>query len=182
MLKLKHQFLALLLFCALTTTAQKYTATKGEISFTSNAILELIKASSSKVQGVLDTSTGQFAFLVKVQSFEGFNSNLQREHFNEKYLETDKFYDATFTGKLVEDIDFSKEGTYDVTAKGTLVIHGKKQPRTITGKITVEKGKIKIDSDFKVLLADHDIKIPTIISEKVATEIYIKLMIWMAPK
>jgi polyisoprenoid-binding protein YceI len=177
-----HQRVILFLLGTSVASAQKFSAIKGEISFTSNAILELIKASSSKVQGVLDTSTGQFAFLVKVQSFEGFNSNLQREHFNEKYLETDKFYDATFTGKLVEDIDFSKDGTYDVNAKGTLVIHGKKQPRTITGKITVEKAKLKIDSDFKVLLADHDIKIPTIISEKVATEIYIKLMIWMAPK
>ena len=181
-MRFRHQLFFVFLLSVGLVNAQKYSATKGEISFTSNAILELIKASSSKVQGVLDTSTGQFAFLVKVQSFEGFNSNLQREHFNEKYLETDKFYDATFTGKLVEDIDFLKDGTYDVSAKGTLVIHGKKQPRTITGKITVEKGKLKIDSDFKVLLADHDIKIPTIISEKVATEIYIKLAIWMASK
>ncbi len=182
MLRLKHLVLITLLFSALTGHSQKYTATKGEITFTSNAVLELIKATSSKVQGVLDTSTEQFAFLVKMQSFEGFNSNLQREHFNEKYMESDKFYDATFTGKLQEDIDFTKDGTYDVTAKGTLVVHGKKQPRTIPGKITIEKGKVNINAEFKVLLADHDIKIPTIISEKVATEIYIKLVIWMVPK
>lgn len=181
-MKLRHQLIFILLFSAMAVNAQKYSATKGEITFTSNAILELIKASSSKVQGVLDTTNGQFAFLVKVQSFEGFNSKLQREHFNEKYMETDKFYDATFTGKLVEDIDFSKDRTYDVNAKGNLVIHGKKQLRTIPGKIIIEKGKIKIDAEFKVLLSDHDIKIPTIISEKVATEIYIKLQIWMAPK
>src|SRR5579859_1595395 len=88
---------------------KKFTADDGEVSFTSNAKLELINASSKRVKGIIDPTTNNFAFVVTIQSFEGFNSNLQREHFNEKYMETDKFYDATFSGKIIEAVDFSKD-------------------------------------------------------------------------
>lgn len=161
---------------------KKFTTDKGQIDFTSNARIEVIKASSNKIQGIIDPANGQFAFIVKVQSFEGFNSNLQKEHFNEKYMETEKFYDATFTGKIIEQIDFAKDGSYDVRAKGTLTIHGKKQPRIITGKLKIEKGTLKIDSDFTVPLVDHDIKVPQIVTEKIATEIFVRLNLIMAQK
>ena len=115
----------------------KFSVKEGEIDFTSNAKLELIKAQSKNLQGVINSANNQFAFLVKVQSFEGFNSKLQKDHFNEKYMETDKYYDATFTGKIVETIDFTKDGEYDVKANGNLTIHGKKQPRIISAKIKI---------------------------------------------
>ncbi len=161
---------------------KKFTSDNGEVSFTSNAKLELINASSKKIRGVLDPSTGNFAFVVTIQSFEGFNSNLQREHFNEKYMETDKFYEATFAGKIIETIDFSKDGVYEVRAKGNLVIHGKKQVRIIPSKIQIEKGVIKIDSNFTIPLADHEIKVPQLVSEKIATEIIVKLNVSMVQK
>ncbi len=161
---------------------KKFTTEKGEVSFTSNAKLELINASSKKIQGIVDPATGQFAFIVKIQSFEGFNSNLQREHFNEKYMETDKYYDATFAGKVIETIDFTKDGTYDVRAKGTLTIHGKKQSRIIPSKLVISKGTLTIESNFNIPLADHDIQIPQIVSEKIATEIIVKLNVSMTQK
>jgi hypothetical protein len=162
--------------------AQKFTSDEGEVSFTSNAKLELINASSKKIKGILDPATGNFAFVVTIQSFEGFNSNLQREHFNEKYMETDKYYDATFSGKIIETIDFTKSGTYDVRAKGNLVIHGKKQARIIPSKIQIDKGVIKIDSNFNIPLADHDIKVPQLVTEKIATEIIVKMNVSMTQK
>jgi len=161
---------------------KKFSTDNGEISFTSNAKLELINATSKKIQGILDPANGQFAFIVKVQSFEGFNSSLQQKHFNDKYMETDKFYDATFSGKIIEAIDFTKDGTYDVRAKGTLVIHGKKQTRIIPGKVQIEKGVVKITSDFTVPLADHDVQVPQIVNEKLATEIIVKLSVSMTQK
>src|SRR5689334_20565801 len=85
---------AFLIFSALVAQAQrKFMIENGEISFTSNAKLELINAASKKLHGLIDPSTGQFAFIVKIQSFEGFNSKLQRDHFNENFMETDKFYE-----------------------------------------------------------------------------------------
>src|SRR5579859_5619701 len=137
----KRSLFFLLVFTGLTVYGQKkFTSDQGEVSFASNAKLELINASSKKIKGIIDPATGQFAFVVTIQSFEGFNSNLQREHFNEKYMETDKYYDATFAGKLIEAVDFTKDGTYEVRAKGNLVIHGKKQVRIIPSEIQIEKG------------------------------------------
>ena len=174
---------ALLLMVTVTSQAQKkFTSDEGTVSFTSNAKLELINATSKKIKGIVDPATGQFAFVVTIQSFEGFNSNLQREHFNEKYMETDKYYDATFAGKIIEQVDFTKDGTYEVRAKGNLVIHGKKQSRIIPSKIQIEKGIVKIDSNFSIPLADHDIKIPSVVNEKIATEILVKLNVSMTQK
>jgi polyisoprenoid-binding protein YceI len=161
---------------------KKFIADNGDMSFTSNATLEVIKATSHQMKGVIDPANGQFAFIVKVKSFEGFNSNLQKEHFNEKYMETDKFYDATFTGKMEEAIDYTKDGEYSVNAKGTLTIHGKRQPRTIAGRIKIEKGILTIDSNFEVALSDHTIKIPEVVGAKIATIIFVKLHVSMALK
>jgi polyisoprenoid-binding protein YceI len=155
--------------------SDKYSVQKGEISFISNAELELISASSQKLQGIIDASTNQFAFSVPINSFKGFNSELQRIHFNEKYLESDKYPNATFTGKIIEQIDFSKEGTYELRAKGDLDIHGQKQIRIIKSKLVVHRGTISIESSFKVPLADHNISIPKIVNQKIATEIVINV-------
>jgi len=159
---------------------KKFSVSKSEMSFTSNAELELIKASSGKVQGLIDPGSNQFAFSVDVSSFRGFNSELQREHFNEKYLESDKFPKARFSGKIIEPIDFSSDHTYDVRAKGELDIHGKKQTRIIKTKVTIEKGVVFLESHFFVPLADHNISIPTIVSQKIATEIEVEFKATMS--
>lgn len=161
---------------------KKFTTNQGEMSFTSNAKLEVIKATSDKIQGIIDPTNRQFAFLVKILSFQGFNSELQRDHFNEKYMESEKYYDATFTGTIIEQIDFTKEGVYNVRTKGTLIVHGKKQARIIPAKIKIEKNTLKIECDFTVPLADHDIKIPQVVNEKIATEIFVKLNVLLVQK
>ena len=153
---------------------KKLTIQKGEIKFASKAQLELIKASTDKVQGLLDPASNLFAFSVDIKNFRGFNSELQREHFNEKYLESEKFPKAKFSGKIIEQIDFSKDGTYEVRAKGDLEIHGIKQNRIIRSKVTVKTGVVTIESSFLVPLADHDIAIPNIVSQKIATEIEVE--------
>ena len=163
---------------------QKYSIDpgKGRINFASNAQLELIKASSDKVQGLIDPQTRQFAFSVDIRSFVGFNSELQREHFNEKYMESEKFPKARFSGKIIEDIDFSTDGIYDVRAKGELEIHGRKQTRIIRGKVTVRNGSLDVQSNFIVPLADHNISIPNIVNQKIATEIEVDFNAAMNPQ
>jgi hypothetical protein len=159
---------------------RKLSVIKSAMTFTSNAELELIKASSSHVQGLIDPSSNQFAFTVDVKSFQGFNSALQREHFNEKYLESEKFPKARFSGKIIEPIDFSSNRAYEVRAKGDLDIHGQKQARIIKTKVTVEDGIVYVESRFFVPLADHDISIPTIVSQKIATEIEVEFKATMS--
>ena len=70
---------------------------------------------------MIETEKKQFAFSVKVKSFKGFNSGFQKEHFNENYLESEKFPDATFTGKIIEDVDFTKNNI--LTGKGKRYIN-----------------------------------------------------------
>jgi polyisoprenoid-binding protein YceI len=169
------------LFIAAPLSAQKkFAITKSEISFTSNAELELIRAASGKAQGLIDPSTNQFAFTVDVKTFQGFNSALQREHFNEKYMETEKYPKARFSGKIIEPIDVTVDGIYDVRAKGELDIHGQKQTRIIKSKLTVNNGVIDIQTHFFVPLADHNISIPTIVSQKIATEIEVEVKATLA--
>jgi polyisoprenoid-binding protein YceI len=169
-------FLSLLLFFGfLQAKAQLYSVQNGNVSFVSEAKLELIKASSSEMKGKLDVQRKLFAFAIKINSFQGFNSPLQREHFNENYLESDRFPDASFSGKIIEDIDFSKDGSYTVRAKGILTIHGVQQERIIKSVIKVNKGKMNLVSNFTVQLADHQIPIPKIVHEKLASEIKVEV-------
>jgi polyisoprenoid-binding protein YceI len=165
-----------------TFAQEKYVIEKGAINFTSNAQLEQIKASSDKPQGLLDISTAQFAFTIDIKNFQGFNSQLQREHFNEKYLESEKFPKARFSGKIIESIDFAVDGTYDVRAKGDLEIHGVKQTRIIRTKLIVKKRQIEVESKFMVPLSDHNITIPNIVSQKIATEIEVDFRAIMKPR
>ena len=168
----------LVVFCSISAQLQaqkKFTIQKGKVSFASNAELELIEASSEKVQGVIDPSTNQFAFSIPIQSFQGFNSELQRVHFNEKYMESELYPKATFVGKIIEQVDFSSDGLYDVRAKGDLEIHGQKQNRIIRGKVTIINGVVSLESTFKVPLTDHNISIPKIVNQKIATEIEVVL-------
>lgn len=148
-----------------------YRCSNGYIRFNSDAALELINASSGELKGLMDTTAKTFAFAVKISSFEGFNAALQREHFNENYMESHSYHSATFRGKIIEDINFGLPGTYNVRAKGILNIHGVEQERIIKGTITVKGESILIESAFTVLLKDHNIKVPKVVHEKIASEI-----------
>lgn len=175
------KILSLLIICFLTagnsasvpaiTTANVYIIKKSVVSFHSNAKTELIKASSGELKGIIDADKRTFAFSVAIKSFAGFNSPLQEEHFNENYMESDKYPAASFTGHIIEEDDFTKDGTYNIRAKGKLNIHGVEQERILQGDLIVKGGSIKLSSIFTVLLAEHDIKIPRIVHEKLASEI-----------
>ncbi|HMT27944.1 MAG TPA: YceI family protein [Bacteroidia bacterium] len=143
----------------------------GKITFKSDAPLETIYAESTDLRGIIDTSKNTFAFSVAIISFTGFNGPLQKEHFNENYMESDLYPVATFTGKIIEEIDYSAKGIYEVRAKGVLNIHGVKQERIIKGKVEVNKDQIVIKSEFIITMADHDIRIPKIVYQKIAPDI-----------
>lgn len=164
-------FFYLLLFPVLLRAQAIYEVKNGSISFHSYAPKELIFASSSQLKGLVDVKKKIFAFKIAIISFKGFNSPLQREHFNENYMESAVFPQASFTGKIIEDVDFTRDGTYEVRAKGKLLIHGVAQERTIKSRIVTKDGNITIVSDFNVLLIDHNIKIPRVVYEKLAPEI-----------
>ena len=152
-----------------------FTVSTGSISFRSDAPLELIKASSNQLKGIFNAEKKQFAFTININSFKGFNSPLQQEHFNENYLESDKYPRASFEGKIIEDIDLHKDGLYSIRAKGNLSVHGVVQERIIKCEINIKNNIVSIKSNFTVLLADHNITIPKVVHEKLASEIKIEV-------
>lgn len=171
-----------LLYQTIAFSQTLYITNNGSTNFTSDAPLEVIKASSNSIVGVLKSTDKSFAFSVQVKSFEGFNSSLQRTHFNENYLESDKYPKITFEGKIIEDINLLKNGTYSIRGKGKFTVHGVTQERIIPCKLTINEEKISITSNFSVFLADHNIKIPAIVNQKIAEEITVAIKIEMGVK
>ncbi len=172
------RILLFFLFLSASTTLfsqNRYNLKEGSVYFKSDAPLELIEAESKDLKGILDVEKSTFAFSIPMNSFRGFNSGLQREHFNENYLESTRFPNATFSGKVIEQIDFTKDGEYTVRAKGKLTIHGIEQERIIRSTVIVGNGKINISSRFTVLLKEHEIDIPRIVFQKIAEEIEVKI-------
>jgi polyisoprenoid-binding protein YceI len=159
-----------------------FTTTDGLISFTSDAPLELIKAETKKLTGALKTTDKSFYFNIQMITFSGFNSNLQRTHFNENYVESDKYPKSVFEGKIIEDIDFNVPGTYQIRAKGKLTIHDVTQQRIIKCQLIISKGSIKISSNFTIRLDEHNIKIPAVVNQKLAEEVSVKMEAELKPK
>ncbi|MBI5008322.1 MAG: YceI family protein [Bacteroidia bacterium] len=152
-----------------------YTCRNGQASFLSDAPLEVIKASSKNLAGALNINDRSFSFLVPTKTFEGFNSSLQRTHFNEDYMETDTYPNSTFKGKIIEEVDLSVPGTYKVRAKGKMYIHGVENDRIVRCDLIVGDKKIDVTAAFTVFLADHKISIPSILNQKIAEEIKVEI-------
>ncbi|MBI3501568.1 MAG: YceI family protein [Bacteroidetes bacterium] len=173
-MKIKLFFLAATLFFSFFCRAQIYTGKSYEISFFSHGPIEDIAATSKSAQVMLNTAKNEIAVKVTIKGFE-FEKKLMQEHFNEKYMESDKFPYATFSGKIKDTIDYKKDGVYKVSVTGKLNIHGVEKERTIPGTITVKGGEITIDSKFPVALKDHNIEIPSLVTQNIAEIVETKI-------
>ena len=151
--------------------AQSLYRGNGKVSFISDAPLEIIKVESDELQGIVDTSKMNFAFAIDMTSFQGFNSPLQKEHFNEHYLDTKKHPKATFLGSIVTSDNCDNGCDTDAICKGKFTIHGVTKIVTIPVHLTIDEGVLKISGEFLVRLSDYNIKIPRIVQAKIASEI-----------
>jgi hypothetical protein len=156
-----------------------YTVQSGKISFISTAPLEVIKAEANQLTGVIDAEDHSFAFSVRNKSFKGFNSPLQQEHFNENYMESDKFPKSTFSGKIIENVNLLNDGIYDIRAKGILDIHGVKQERIIHCFVNIKNNVMTVNCNFSIHLQDHNITVPRIVNQKINQEIKVNVQLTM---
>jgi hypothetical protein len=152
-----------------------YITRNGKVYFISEAPLETIEAESNELSGIINPKNNQFAFSIPIASFHGFNGPLQEEHFNENYLESEIYSQATFKGRIIEKVDLMKDGEYHLRAKGLFNIHGIEQTMVIDSYVKVSDGKLFIRSVFPVLLADFDIHIPRIVRQKISQEIMVNV-------
>ena len=178
-------FIAAFFVLTTTATAQKFFTRDGKVKFDATAASspEKIDALSNSATAVLDASTGNFQWAVLIKGFQ-FEKSLMQEHFNENYMESDKFPKATFVGKIVNlsEVNLYKDGTYNAVVSGQMTVHGISKEITTNGALTVSGGNVRVNAGFNLDLADYSISIPSLVSDKVAKEAKILVDASLVPK
>jgi len=168
-------FLSLLLAALFSASAQERLITRnGSISFYSKAPLENIEANTKTAASVLDKKTGQLEFSVLIKSFT-FEKALMQEHFNENYLESDKFPKSVFKGRIddISNVDFEKDGKYTVSVTGQLSVHGETKTIATPATITIQNGTTTANAGFNISLNDYKISIPSLAKDKISNSVKI---------
>ena len=153
--------IGLMLAATMSMNAQKFFTKDGSIKFSSNAKLEKIEATNNKASVVLDVPSGAIEMAVLIKGFI-FENAFMGEHFNETYMESDKFPKANFKGKIENpsSVNFTKAGTYKAKVTGELTMHGVTKPVATDATFTVADGKVNTEAKFTVKASDFDVKIP----------------------
>ena len=162
--------------------AQKYFTKTATISFYSETPIENIEATTHQAMSLINSENGEMVFKVQIKTFQ-FEKALMQEHFNEKYLESDKYPDALFKGQIADigNVDFNKDGEYKVKVTGQLTIHGVTNDVVADGSITVKGGDVSAEATFPATLADYDINIPGAVRDNIAKVVDIKVNANYAP-
>ena len=171
-----------LLVAGITHAQGRYFTKTGRIEFSSKARLEDIDAVNKSVTAVLDAKSGALQFSVLMKGFE-FDKALMQEHFNENYIESDKYPKADFKGTITNNsnIDYSKPGTYTANVNGKLTIRGVTKDVQTTGTIKVEGENLATTSAFNILLSDYNIKIPAVVKDKINNNVRISVNTKLEP-
>lgn len=168
---MKKIFIALAgLCCFYFVHAQKKYYTKtGTVSFEAGTSVEDVNAINKSVSSIFDASSGQYEFALLINGFE-FRRALMQQHFNEDYMESDKYPKAFFKGVIVNisSINFSKDGSYPGTVKGTLTIHNVSKEIEVPGTFIIHGGNISAKAQFNVALADYNISVPGLVKDKIS--------------
>jgi polyisoprenoid-binding protein YceI len=151
---------------------------ESKITFFSEALLENITATSTKAKAVVDIEHKEIAVKINMTSFE-FPNKLMKEHFNENYLESDKYPQATFTGNLTRVLNWSTPFNTTASISGVLTIHGVSKMEIIEGKIINDPSRntIIFESSFPITVKDFNIKVPTLVFTKIAEVVNVKIYV-----
>ena len=161
---------------SMSINGQKYFSKTGHVTFFSATPMENIEAETKTASTVFDMESGKIQWAVLIKSFE-FEKALMQEHFNENYMESSKFPKAKFKGQIENhtSLNLQKDGRYEMNITGILEIHGVQKEITTKAIFEVANGEIFASSTFKVLVADYEIEIPSVVRENIAKEIEIKI-------
>lgn len=167
--------------CSLGAQGRFFTKT-GTIRFYSKAPMEDIEAVNNTVTAVLDGGSGALQFAVPMRGFQ-FRKALMQEHFNENYVESEKYPRAEFRGSLTDKaaVAYGKDGTYNVVVKGRLSLHGVTREVQAPATLRVQGGKLSGKSSFTILLSDYNIAIPALVKDKLSNTITITVDLSLEP-
>ena len=166
----------LLLFIAIgyNSYSQVYLTRTAYVGFFSKTPAEDIKAINNQVYAAIDAGKKQLAFSLLVKSFT-FKKELMQEHFNENYVESDKYPKASFTGTYTGDVDLTKNGVYNVTVTGNLTFHNTTKLVTVPATLEVKDTHLIGTAAFKSKPEDFNISIPSLVRGKIAQEITVNI-------
>ena len=165
--------LVLASLCYLPGKAQTFMTRNGKINFFSKTPLEDIKAENRQVVAAIDLSKKTVALTLLQKNFL-FEKQLMQDHYNENYVESDKFPKAQFTGTINGNVG-TAPGIYKVQISGNLTLHGVTKPVTAPAELEVAEGKVTGKAAFRVKPSDFDIKIPSLVKDKIASEINVQV-------
>jgi len=152
------------------------------VGFYSKTPLEDIRGENNQVYAILDPDKHQLAFAMLMRGFI-FTKELMQEHFNENYVESDKFPKATFSGTCSGDMDLQTNGIYQVVVKGDITLHGVTQPVETTAQLDVKNDRITGTAAFDLKPESFQIKIPSIVRDKIAQQIHVRVQtVWTRSK
>ena len=171
---------ALIIVACASSYSQLYITRTGYISFFSQMPLEDIKADNNQIYAVIDAGKKNIAFTLLLKSFL-FPKELQQEHFNENYVESDKYPKSNFTGSYTGDVKLDKDGVYKILVKGNLTIHGVTKPVETPATIEVKQGKLIGNCVFTVSPEDYNISIPSVVRDKIAKQVTVTVKIECNP-
>ena len=166
-------FVLILLFHFDGFSQKRFFSEKSNITFFSEGVIEEIKASNTKVTSILDLQSGEVAYLLSPKDFQ-FEKKLMQVHFNEKYMESEKFPRSTFKGKI-QGHDPSGTTVQQVKAVGQLSIHGVTRDVTIPGTLQIAGNTVTLKAKFMVKLIDYNIKVPQIVWQNIAQEVEVSV-------
>ena len=160
--------------------SQKFVAEKSQITFFSDAALEDITATNKKASSIFNSENGEIVFSIPISEFQ-FAKSLMQEHFNEKYMESDKYPKSTFQGK-VENYDASKKETQNAKAVGKLTIHGVTKDVELPGTIETNGSKLVMKSKFIVKLEDYNVARPQLLWQNIAEQVEVTVEFVFKPQ
>jgi polyisoprenoid-binding protein YceI len=161
--------LALFFFLNTLQSQERFLTKSGTVSFFSKAPIENIEAKNQQVLSIIDAKNGSMAISILMKSFL-FEKALMQEHFNENYVESDKFPKAIFKGIILKFSDISNVPS-KFQVQGTLTIHGETKEITIEGMFSKTTSEIIATGDFMVNLDDFKVKIPAVVAKNIAKNI-----------
>lgn len=161
--------------------SQLYTTRTGFVGFYSKTAMEDIRAENNQGFAVIDAGKKNLAFALLLKGFV-FTKELMQEHFNENYVESDKYPKASFNGAYTGDVILNKDGVYKVIVKGTLTLHNVTKSIETPATLEVKSGKLSGQAAFKVKPEDFNISIPYLVRDKISQEMTVNVKIDCSPK
>lgn len=173
------RYLVLLHFLSNVAFAQQYMSKEGSVHFFSQAPIENIEAENNTVAGIIDVANGEYAFRVKIEDFR-FAKPLMQEHFNENYMESQRYPFATFTGFMTDFQELDLSDKQLVQVKGNMSMHGVDQSINVEASVWMQDGELHLTSKFWVKLVDYKIDIPKIVMYNIAEEIEVTIQMQLS--